>query len=101
MGFSRQEYWRGLPCLPPGDLLEPGIKLTSPASPALAAGIFTTEPPGKSLTQSLGRIKHYYFNYPKVSVLISSGIWNTAINLEVKIAMYTVIINNNKPYKMN
>ena len=28
MGFSRQEYWNGLPCLPPGDLLSPGIKLT-------------------------------------------------------------------------
>ena len=26
MGFSRQEYWRGLPCPPPGDLPDPGIK---------------------------------------------------------------------------
>ena len=26
MGFSRQEYWSGLPCLPPGDLPDPGIK---------------------------------------------------------------------------
>ena len=26
MGFSRQEYWNGLPCLPPGDLPEPGIE---------------------------------------------------------------------------
>ena len=39
MGFSRQEYWSGLPCLPPGDLLKPGIK---PVSPALAGGFFTT-----------------------------------------------------------
>ena len=29
MGFSRQEYWGGLPCPPPGDLPYPGIKLTS------------------------------------------------------------------------
>ena len=35
MQFSRQEYWSGLPCLPPGDLSDPGIKPTSPASPAL------------------------------------------------------------------
>ena len=35
MRFSRQEYWSGLPFLPPGDLPNPGIKLTSPASPAL------------------------------------------------------------------
>ena len=27
-GFSRQEYWNGFPCLPPGDLLNPGIKPT-------------------------------------------------------------------------
>jgi len=35
MGFSRQEYWSGLPCPPPGDLPDPGIKPTSPASLAL------------------------------------------------------------------
>ena len=29
MGFSRQEYWSGLPCPPPGDLLNPGIKAVS------------------------------------------------------------------------
>ena len=32
MGFSRQEYWSGLPCPPPEDLPDPGIKLLSPAS---------------------------------------------------------------------
>ena len=31
MGFSRQEYWSGLPCPPPGDLPNPGIKPRSPA----------------------------------------------------------------------
>ena len=30
-GFSQQEYWGGLPCLPPGDLPDPGIELMSPA----------------------------------------------------------------------
>ena len=44
MGFSRQEYWSGLPCPPPGGLPDPGI---APASPALAGRFFTTEPPGK------------------------------------------------------
>ena len=42
IGFSRQEYWNGLPCPPPGDLPDPGIKPTSLMSPALAAGFFTT-----------------------------------------------------------
>ena len=47
MEFSRQEYWNGLPCPPPGDLPDPRIKTTSLASPALAGGFFTTEPPWK------------------------------------------------------
>ena len=37
MGFSRQEYWSGLLCPPPGDLPNPGIQPTSPAAPALQA----------------------------------------------------------------
>ena len=42
MGFSRQEYWSGLPCPPPGDLPDPGIEPSSLISPALAGGFFTT-----------------------------------------------------------
>ena len=44
MGFPRQKYWSGLPCSPPGDLPDPGIKPTT--SPTLAGGFFTTEPLG-------------------------------------------------------
>ena len=44
MGFSGQEYWSRLPFPLPRDLPNPGIQ---PASPALAAGFFTSEPPGK------------------------------------------------------
>ena len=43
MGFSRQEYWSGLPGPPPGDLPYPGIEPTSLMSPALADGFFTTK----------------------------------------------------------
>ena len=42
MGFSRQEYWSGLPCLPPQDLPNLGIKSASLVSSALAGGFFTT-----------------------------------------------------------
>ena len=44
MGFSRQEYWSGLPFPSPGDLPNPGIE---PGSPALGADALTSEPPGK------------------------------------------------------
>ena len=43
MGAFKQEYWSGLPFLPPGDLPDPGIEPTSPGSPALAGRFFTTE----------------------------------------------------------
>ena len=44
MGFSRQEYWSGLPFPSPGDLPNPGI---DPRSPALGADVLPSEPPGK------------------------------------------------------
>ena len=44
MGFSRQEYWSGLPFLPPGDLPDPGIESMSPA---LQVNSLPVEPPGK------------------------------------------------------
>ena len=46
MGFSRQEYWSGLPFPSPGDLPHPGIE---PRSPTLQADALTSEPPGKPL----------------------------------------------------
>ena len=44
MGFSRQEYWSGLPFPSPGDLPDPGIE---PGSPSFQADALTTEPRGK------------------------------------------------------
>ena len=62
MGFSRQEFWSGLPFSSPGDLPDPGIE---PRSPAFQADALTSEPPGKPLyiytngitKQALKRIK--------------------------------------------
>ena len=50
MGFSRQDYWSGLPLPPPGDLPDPGIK---PRSPALQTNTLPSEPPGKDRGQLL------------------------------------------------
>jgi len=50
MGFSRKEYWSGLPCPSPGDIPDPGIE---PVSPALQADSLLTEPSGK--------VAHYIF----------------------------------------
>ena len=44
MGFSRQEYWSGFPCPPPGDLPDPEIE---PRSPTLQVDSLPSEPPGE------------------------------------------------------
>ena len=52
VGFSRQEYWSGLPCPPPGDLPDTGTKPTSLISPALAGGFFTPSTTWEALIMS-------------------------------------------------
>ena len=49
MGFSRQEYWSGLPFPSPGHLPDPGIE---PGSPTLQANALTSEPPGKPIIET-------------------------------------------------
>ena len=44
MGFSMRAYWGGLPCPPPGDLPDPGIKPVPLTSPASEGGFFVTSP---------------------------------------------------------
>ena len=53
MGFSRQEYWSGLPSPSPGDPPDPGIK---PGSPALQADSLPAEPQGKPKTAGVGSL---------------------------------------------
>ena len=49
MGFSRHDYWSGLPFLSPGDLPNPEIK---PGSPALQTRALPSDPPGKPITHT-------------------------------------------------
>ena len=61
MGFSRQEYWSGLPCPPPGDLPAPGTEPISLMSPALAGGFLTTSATVEALVLcSCVKIWHKY-----------------------------------------
>ena len=61
MGFSRQEYWNWLPCPPPGDLPNPGIK---PRSPELQADSFPSEPPGKPKNTRIGSLHLLQGSFP-------------------------------------
>ena len=51
MGFSRQGYWSGLPCPPPGDFPNPGVE---PRSPALQSDSLLSEPPGQPKNTGMG-----------------------------------------------
>ena len=53
MGFSRQEYWSGLPCSSAGDLSNLGIEPVSLTCPALAGGFFTTSATWEALINAL------------------------------------------------
>ena len=70
MGFLKQEYWRGLPFLYPGDFPDPGIE---PASPALASKFFTTEPLGKPISNYIPQLKKKKEKKRKVTVGFSNS----------------------------
>ena len=75
MGFSRQEYWSGLPFPFPGDLPDPGIE---PRSPRLQAEALTSVPPGKPLNFIASLNQHEITNFLKwyfnlVTVRMFSG----------------------------
>ena len=77
MGFSRQEYWSGLPCTPPGDLPYPGIE---PGSSTLQADSLPSEPPGK----------HYL---PSVKFWTKTfGLWNERVWDPWLIACHALIL---------
>ena len=56
MGLSRQEYWCGLPCPPPGDLPNPGIEPASLTPLPLQAGSLPLVPPGKTLKELIKQV---------------------------------------------
>ena len=69
MGFSRQEYWSGLPFPAPGDLPDPGLET---ASPALQANSLPTEPPGKPYIY----IYSFWFGLPSFTSLLIHSLIN-------------------------
>ena len=63
MGFSRQEYWSGLPFPSPGDLPNTGIE---PRSSALQADALTSEPPGKPIIVAEVLVIIWMVQYPSI-----------------------------------
>ena len=85
MGFSRQEYWSGLPFPSPGDLPDPGIE---PRSPALHVDALTSEPPGKPIWLEWGlniKLKPEHLKEP---------VRSAAIRLEIKHTIDVLCLNH-------
>ena len=86
MGFSRQEYWSGLPCPLPGDLPDTGIKPRSLMSPALAGGPLPPTPPGKPQISSQKQVNQFpelSMTLPRVASSIFSKrrcIWDIVLH---------------------
>ena len=74
-GFSRQEYWSGLLCPPPGELPDPGIEPASSVSSVLKVGSLPTEPPGKTSRehQLPGCTFPFWNSLPSAKALQSPG----------------------------
>ena len=74
MGFSRQDYWRGLPFPSPEDLPDQGIKIISPA---LTGGFFTAEPVSQYMTTNNGFLQAWppSGNFSSLLILIWESTW--------------------------
>ena len=73
MGFSRQEYWSGLPCPSPGELPNPEIK---PGSPTLQADSLLSEPPGKLfLKKNISFSERAYWAIQNNLKALNKGCW--------------------------
>ena len=90
MGFSRQEYWSGLPFPSPGDLPDPG---TEPRSPALEADALTSEPPGKLKVDVFWELSCFFYIPMDVGNLIPGSsafsksslyIWKFSVHVLLK-----------------
>ena len=74
-GFSRQEYWNGLPCPSPGDLPDPGIEPMTLRSPALAGGFFTTSATWEAPRNTYWKNKNnfYFLKYHDGGALVAKS----------------------------
>ena len=86
MGFSRQEYWSGLPFSPPGGLPNPEVEAVSPA---LAGRFFATVPPGKpNITYGISQIhlsiKHFFGSQQTILKMLEVKLQDQVLSTKFK-----------------
>ena len=85
MGFSRQEYWSGLPFPSPGDLPNPGIE---PGFPTLQADALLSEPPGKPWLSYLDIILATFSYYSQVFLEVLWSFLVKSISFKIMIVVF-------------
>ena len=99
MGFSRQEYWNGLPFPSPGDLPDQGIK---PGSPELQTNSLPSEPPGKQHLNKFHPIKSIFVNSEPQEMWTEAGKWQLSFlspfNSRTSAASTDNVVNKNPKY---
>ena len=85
MGFSRQEYWSGVPSPPPGDLPNPGIE---PASLALAGTFFTTRATCEVLRE-FAKVQSLGSQTPLLDWILEGVSWALCILLKASFYVFT------------
>ena len=91
MGFSRQEYWSGLPCPPPGDLPDTGTEPASLTPPPLAGWFSTTNASWEAWLTSYyeqDTMQWLYYTH-KRSWFLPQPIWSSCWYLEAIIILHT------------
>ena len=104
IGFSRQEYWSGLPCSSPGNLPDPWIEPASHMSPALAGRFFTTS----TTWEAPNNFSHWYIHLThNRRKFLCNFVWNYVagfeeiiffkiLNLQLNIHLFRIyLINSN------
>ena len=79
-GFSRLEYWNGLPCPPPGDLPNPGIE---PRSPVLQVDSLQSEPPGKHKNTRVGSLSLLQGAFPTQDLISGFALQTDSLPAEL------------------
>ena len=90
MGLSRQEYWSGLPCPPPGDLPDPEIEPTSPVAPALQADSLPLSHQGSpifflSIHKTFTKVDHMLNHKAVTSCLKDDPTWTSSSPITVQL----------------
>ena len=92
IGFSRQEYWRGLPGLPLGNLPDSGVETPLLMSPAMVVGFFTTSATLEALFCFMSHQIDSVFKQLLMGQTGKSGIYSGSFHIWMCLSVFSILI---------